>query len=69
MDMVLLCPATTKELFLAPKRHTKSLKTTCEVVSFYYICNLYTWNLLKTILSQAFRKGFAKTMMAIYKKQ
>ena len=30
------------------------------VVSFYYICNLYTWNLLKTILSQAFLKGFAK---------
>ena len=57
------CPITTKKLFLkitAPKRQTKSLKTTCEVVSFYYICKLYTWNLLKTILAQAFLKSFAK---------
>ena len=38
----------------------KSLKTTFEVVSFYYICKLYTWNLLKTILSQALLKGFAR---------
>ena len=36
------------------------MKTNCEVVSFYYICKLYTWNLSKTILSQAFLKGFAK---------
>ena len=57
------CPITRKELFLkipAPKRQIKSLKTTCDVVRFYYICKLYTWNLLKTILSQAFFKGFAK---------
>ena len=57
------CPITTKKLFLkitAPKRQTKSLKTTCEVVNFYYICKLYTWNLLKTILAQAFLKTFAK---------
>ena len=36
------------------------MKTTCEVISFYYICKLYTWNLWKAILSQAFLKGFAK---------
>ena len=57
------CPVITKELFLkiaVPKRQTKCLKTTCEVVSFCYIYKLYTWNLLKTILSQAFLKGFAK---------
>ena len=51
------------ELFLkiaAPNRQAKSLKSTCEVVSFYYICKLYTWNLLKTILSQALFKGFAR---------
>ena len=42
------------------KRQTKSLKTTCQVVSFYYICKLYTWNLLKTTFSQAFIKNFAK---------
>ena len=56
-------PVTTKKLLFkitAPKRQVKSLKTTCEVVSFYYICKLYTWNLWKTILSQAFLKGFAK---------
>ena len=56
-------PVTTKELFLkiaAPKRQEKSLKTTCEAVSFYFVCKLYTWNLWKTILSQAFLKGFAK---------
>ena len=54
---------TTKELFLkiaAPIRQTKSLKTTCEEVSLYYICKLYTWNLIKAILSQAFLKGFAE---------
>ena len=63
MLWISLCPVTTKELLLeivAPKRQGKSLKTTCEVVSFYYICKLYTWNLWKTILSQAFLKGFAK---------
>ena len=52
-----------QELFLeiaAPKTHAKSLNTTCEVVNFYYICKLYTWNLLKTILSQALLKGFAR---------
>ena len=57
------CPVTTKELFLkiaAPKKQAKSLKTTCEVVCFYYICKLYTRNLLRTILSQAFLNGFAK---------
>ena len=60
MDM--FCSVTAKELFLkivAPKRQAKSLKTTCELVSFYYICNLYTWNLWK-IISKAFFKGFAK---------
>ena len=63
MLWIWFCPVTSKELFLkiaAPKRQAKSLKTTCEVVSFYYICKLYTWNLLKTILPQAFFKGFAK---------
>ena len=57
------CSITTKELLLktaAPKRQTKSPKTTSEVVSFYYICKQYRWNLLKTILSKAFLKGFAK---------
>ena len=63
MLWIWFCPVTTKEFFLkiaAPKRQAKSLKTTCEVVSFYYICKLYTWNLWKTILSQPFLKGFAK---------
>ena len=48
MLWIWFCPVTTKELFLkiaAPKRQAKSLKTTCEVVSFYYIYKLYTWNL------------------------
>ena len=57
------CPTSTKELFLKvaiPKRRTKSLKIICEVVSFYYICKLYTWNFLRTIFSQAFLKDFAK---------
>ena len=51
---------TAKELLVkiaAPKRQVKSLKIACEVVSFYYICKLYTWNLWKLILSQAFLKG------------
>ena len=62
MLWIWFCPVTTKELFLkiaAPKKQAKSLKTTCEVVSFYYICKLYIWDLWKTIPSQAFRKGFA----------
>ena len=53
MDMFL--PIGTKELFYkttVPKRQVNSLKSTCQVVSFYYICKLCTWNLLKTILSQ-----------------
>ena len=57
-------PLSTKELFhkiTVPKRQTKSLKTTSEAVSFYYICKLYTWDLLKAIFSQAFLKDFAKT--------
>ena len=63
MLWIWFCPVTTRELLLkiaAPKRQAKSLKTTCEIVSFYYICKLYTWNLLKTILSEEFPKGFAK---------
>ena len=63
MLWIWFCSITTKELFLkiaAPKRQAKSLKTTCEVLSFYYICKLCTWNLWKTILSQAFLKVFAK---------
>ena len=63
MLWIWFCPVTTKELLLkiaAPKRQAKSLKTTGEVVSFYYIYKLYTWNVLKAILSQAFLKGFAK---------
>ena len=56
-------PVSTKELLLkisVPKMQAKSLKSTCEVVSFYYICKLYTWNLLRTIFLQAFRKDFAE---------
>ena len=63
MLWIWFCPVTTKELFLkivAPKRQVNSLKTTCVVVSFYYIFKLYTWNLWKTILSQECLKGFAK---------
>ena len=62
MLWIWFCPVTTKELFLkiaAPKRQAKSLKATCKVVSFYYICKLYTWNIWKQF-SQAFLKGFAK---------
>ena len=57
------CPVSTKELFLkiaVSKRETKALKSNCEVVRFYYICKLYTWNLLETIFTQAFLKDFAK---------
>ena len=60
------CPVGTKEFFLktaVPKRQTKSLKSNCEIVSFYYICKLYTWNLLQTIFSQAFLKDFAKSFL------
>ena len=49
------CPVSTKELFLkiaVPKRQTKSLKSACEVVNFYYVCKLYA--------SQAFLKDLAK---------
>ena len=63
MDMYGSALVTAKELLLkiaVPKRQVKSLKITCQVVSFYYICKLYTWNLWKLILSQAFLKGFAK---------
>ena len=57
---------TAKELLVkiaAPKRQVKSLKIACEVVSFYYICQLYTWNLWKLILSQAFLKGLLKLLV------
>ena len=36
-----------------------SLKSNCEVVSFYYIRKLYTWNLLQKIFSQVFLNNFA----------
>ena len=48
MDMYGSALVTAKELLVkraAPKRQVKSLKIACEVVSFYYICKLYTWNL------------------------
>ena len=57
------CPVTTKELFLkipAPKRQRKSLKTTCEGVSFYYISKMYNCNLFKKTISQALLNGFGK---------
>ena len=56
-------PVNTKEWFLkmtVPKKQTKPLKSTCVVVSFYYIWKLYTWNLLRTIFLQAFFKNFTK---------
>ena len=56
-------PVGTKEVFLkraVRKRQAKFLKTTCEVASIYYIYRLYTRNLLKTILSQAFFAKFTK---------
>ena len=62
--MLCSCPGSTKYLFIkiaVVKSQTKSTKSTCEVVSFYYICRLHIWNLLKTIFSQAFlNKRFAK---------
>ena len=60
------CLVSTKEVFLkiaAPKRQIRSLKSNCEVVIFYYICKLYTWNLLQTIFSQAFLKDFARAFL------
>ena len=63
MLWIWFCTVTTKELFIkiaALKRQVNALKTTCEVVSIYYIFKLYTWNLGKTILSQAFLKDFAE---------
>ena len=60
------CHVSTKELLFkiaVPKWQTKSLKSNCEAVSFYYICKLYTWNLLQTIFSQAFLKDFAKAFL------
>ena len=43
-----------------PKRQRESLKSTCEIVRFYYICKLHAWNLLRTIFSLAFLKDFDK---------
>ena len=63
MLWIWFCRVTTEEMFLkiaASKKQEKSLKTTCEVGSFYCISKLYTWNLLKTIFSRAFLKDFAK---------
>ena len=59
MLWIWLCPVITNELLLkisVPKRQIKSLKTTREVVSFYYIYKLYNLNLPQTILSEAFLK-------------
>ena len=66
MLWMLSCPVSIKEMFLktaVPKRQTKCMKSNCEVVSFYYIFKLYTWNLLSTIFSQAFLKGFTKEFL------
>ena len=63
MLWIWFCPVITKELFLqmsVNNRQTKSLKTTCEVVSFHYIYKLYKWNFSQKVLPQAFLKGFAK---------
>ena len=68
MLWIWFCTLTTKELFIkiaAPKRQAKSLKTTCEAVSFYYIYKLDTWNVWKKILLKAFLKGFAKIACVI----
>ena len=59
-------PVSTKELFIkitVPKRQIKSLKRNYEVVTFYYICKLHTWNLLYTIFSQAFLNDFAEAFL------
>ena len=63
---------TTKELFLkiaAPKRQVKSMKTTCEVISFYYICNLYTWNLWKEILHKHFSRVLLRLLVMSFLKK
>ena len=60
------CPVSTKELFLkiaVTKRQTKSLKSNCELVSFYSVSKLYTWNLLETSFPQAFLKDSAKAFL------
>ena len=60
------CSVSTEELFLkmaVPKRQAKSLKSNYEVVSFYYICKPYTWNLWRKIFSQVFFKDFAKAFL------
>ena len=57
MDMVLPC----KYKGAAPKKQRKSLKSNCELVSFYYICKLHTWSLSRTIFSLSFLKDFAKS--------
>ena len=52
------CPVSTKKLFLKialPRKQAKFLETTFEVVIFYYMCKLYTWNLLKTFFPKHFR--------------
>ena len=44
-DIIWFYHVSTKVLFLkiaVPKKQAKSLKSTCEVVSFCYICKLYT---------------------------
>ena len=64
MDMV--SPCKPKELFpkvAVPKRQKKSLKTTCELVTFYYICKLYTWNFLKIIFSPGFFRILIKLLV------
>ena len=63
---------TTKELFLkiaAPKRQVKSMKTTCEVISFYYICNQYTWNLWKEILHKHFSRVLLRLLVMSFLKK
>ena len=55
------CPVSTKKLFLKialPRKQAKFLETTFKVVIFYYMCKLYIWNLLKTILDFPRPKGF-----------
>ena len=63
MLWIWLCPVITNELLFkisVPKRQIKSLKTTREVVSFYYIYKLYNLNLPQTILSEAFLKDTSR---------
>ena len=66
MLWIWFCPISTRELLLkiaVPKRQTKSMKSNCKVVSFYYVCKLYTWNWLRTNFSQALHKDFAKAFL------